>query len=68
MNGKNYKASIGRVEVEYRKEYGDGSCVMVRCVDGWNDSCKTLEHRLSLEEVHDLRYMLERMLISACRP
>lgn len=60
-----YKKKIDRIEVGYRGEYGDEMCVEISCVDGWNESCPTLTHRMSLEEVHDLRYLLDRMLLVA---
>lgn len=60
-----YNKTIERLTVSYRATYGDGMCVEVACRDGWNDSCPILTHRMSLEEVHDLRYLLDRMLVEA---
>ena len=63
-----YDKSIGRLRVRYIHDYGSGMCVSIFCVDGWNDSCATLENSMSLEEVRDLRYLLDRMLAAAGDP
>lgn len=64
-----YSMSMGRLRVEVSYEgaiqhdYGHG-CI-VSCVDGWNDSCPTLKHRLSVEELRNLRYLLDRAIFHA---
>ncbi len=42
------------------RSYGHGA--EVSCPDGWNDSCPIQTITLSVEELHDLRYLIERAL------
>ena len=60
-----YNKTMGRIRVEYSQFYGDASAVTIYCRAGWNDACRWTENSLSMEEVRDLRYMLDRMLAVA---
>jgi hypothetical protein len=63
----NYQRKVGRVGVEYRPDFGDARSVTITCVAGWNDYCPTLENILSIEEVRDLRYLLDRVIAASER-
>lgn len=64
-----YNKSIGRLTVDVSPEggrqhdYGHGC--RVSCVAGWNDSCPTAHHTMSVEELRDLRYLLDRAIVAA---
>lgn len=67
MTGRNgYKRTIGRLTLEVSKDgyvnhdYGHGASL--RCPTGWNSSCPIQEHVLSVEELRDLRYLIDRAL------
>ena len=62
---KGYTKTAGRLSVRFVPEYGDNHAVSVACVSGWNDSCPSLEHVMSVEEARDLRYMLDRAISHA---
>lgn len=62
---KPYSCEIGRLKVEYHPEYGEVSCCQISCLDGWNDGCKILTHRMAVEELLNLQYMVERALFYA---
>lgn len=62
----NYTNAIGeRIQIAYKREYGDLECVIISVRDGWNDSCSMLHNRMSLEELRDLRYLIDRTLANA---
>lgn len=64
-----YNWTAGRFETwigdEGKKnhDYGHGGQVMYR--DGWNDSCPMITVYLSISEMHDLRYVLDRAIKEA---
>lgn len=69
MTTYSYRKTIGRVTVvvnedgAQRHDYGHGCTVA--CVKGWNDSCLVVEHTMSVEELRDLRYLLDRAIAMA---
>lgn len=44
-------------------DYGHGCTVC--CVAGWNDSCPMVNLTMSVEELRDLRYLLDRAISAA---
>lgn len=56
-----YRKQIGRVGLSV-DHIGQ---VELTCVDGHNESCATLTNRLSVDELHDLHYMIGRALAAA---
>lgn len=52
--------TIGRLQLDVRLEHQGSSVLSVR--DGYNDSCRWVENRLSVEELRDLRYMVDRAI------
>ena len=64
-----YQKTMGRVTVQVSDDgaklhdYGHGCTVS--CLNGWNDSCQTISHIMSVEELRDLRYMLDRAIAVA---
>jgi hypothetical protein len=64
-----YDKTMGRLTVLVSDEgarmhdYGHGCTVS--CVAGWNDSCPTVSHIMSVEEMRDLRYLLDRAIAVA---
>lgn len=64
-----YRKKIGRIAVAVNQDgiknhdYGHGC--EVSCLDGWNDSCRTLTHNMSVEELRDLQYLIGRALAAA---
>lgn len=64
-----YRKTMGRITVEVSEnggtmhDYGHGC--KVSCVAGWNDSCPTVDHTVSVEELRDLRYLLDRAITAA---
>lgn len=66
-----YNKTIGRLTVEVNVEgardhsYGHGCSVS--CIAGWNDSCPKVTHTMSVEELRDLRYLLDRAIAEAER-
>ena len=57
-----YCKTIGRIQLLYRREFGDNRCVTLFVRAGWNDSCPMTENILSLEELRDLKHMLDQVL------
>lgn len=61
-----YDKSIGRLRVVVSREgamnpsYGHGASI--KCPTGWNDACPIVEHTVSVEELRDLRYLIDRAL------
>lgn len=53
-----YKKQMGRVRLTAQRD-GD-HCLEVR--HGWNDDCPFVAARLGTEELHDLRYLIDRAL------
>lgn len=64
-----YKKQAGRLTVvvsdDGAKMHDYGHGCQVSCVDGWNDSCPTLTHTMSVEEMRDLHYLLGRAIAAA---
>jgi len=64
-----YRRKLGRLTVEVNEngarmhEYSQGC--QVSCVDGWNDTCPTVSHTMSVEELRDLVYLLGRAIAHA---
>lgn len=61
-----FSKGIGRIQLQVDAEslkmhdYRHG-CEL-KIVDGWNDSCPTLNNRLSVDELRDLQYLISRAL------
>lgn len=66
-----FNKAIGRLRLEVSHDglkmhdYGHGCSLKV--LDGWNDSCPTLENRLSVDELKDLQYLIGSALERAGR-
>ncbi len=64
-----YDKTLGRLRVRVNdngaKNHSYGHGAEVSCVNGWNDSCETLTHTMSVEELRDLRYLLDRAIAVA---
>lgn len=64
-----YDRKIGRLRVTVsangarQHDYGHGATV--ECLAGWNDSCPLQVHIVSVEELRDLRYLLDRAIAAA---
>lgn len=64
-----YDRTMGRLRVivsadgAKMQDYGHGCKVICRA--GWNDGCPMVEHVMSVEELRDLRYLLDRAIASA---
>jgi len=64
-----YGKTMGRLTVTVSRDgakmhdYGHGC--EVSCVAGWNDSCPVVSHTMSVEELRDLRYLLDRAIAAA---
>lgn len=64
-----YDKTVGRLRVvvndngAFDHDYGHGA--IVQCPDGWNDSCPVQTHTVSVEELRDLRYLLDRAIAVA---
>ena len=61
-----YDKQIGRLRVIVSTDglrdhdYGHGAAI--ECPTGWNDSCPVQKHTVSVEELRDLRYLLDRAI------
>lgn len=61
-----YDKKIGRIHLTVSRDgyqnhdYGHGA--EIKCPTGWNDSCPIQAHTVSLEELRDLKYLIERAL------
>jgi hypothetical protein len=61
-----YDRTCGRLRVRVcangarMHDYGHG--VAVACRAGWNDGCPMVEHTMSVEELHDLRHLIDRAI------
>jgi len=64
-----YVKTIGRLGVALTDNgavmHGYGYGCSITCVDGWNDSCPTVRFTLAVEELRDLRYLLDRAIAVA---
>jgi hypothetical protein len=64
-----YDKTIGRLRVLVSSEglkmhyYSHGA--EISCPTGWNESCKIQIFRVSVEELRDLRYLLDRAIAAA---
>jgi hypothetical protein len=58
-----YDKTIGRVRVEFITTEPRDQVARISCVDGQNDISPILT--LTLEEVRDLRHLLDRMIATA---
>lgn len=58
-----FSKGIGRLEVEVNREgarqheYGHGA--VIKCRSGWNDSCPIIYNTVSVDELRDLRYLID---------
>lgn len=66
-----YDRTIGRLRVVVCENgaqdhtYGHGA--IIQCPEGWNDDCPMQTHTVSVEELRDLRYLLDRAISAAER-
>ncbi len=64
-----YDKTLGRLRVRVSTEgarspdYGHGADIS--CPTGWNDSCPIQTFTVSVEELRDLRYLLDRAIDAA---
>lgn len=67
-----YQKRMGRLSIDMSEDgskvHGYGHGVKVMCVDGWNDLCPTVALTVSVEELRDLRYLLDRAIAHAESP
>ena len=67
-----YYKRMGRFEIDVNEnglrmhDYSHGA--QIKCLDGWNDSCPTASLTASVEELRDLRYLLDRAIAHAESP
>lgn len=62
-----YDRTIGRLRLRSDGDPANLAAVTISVPDGWNDSCKILTLRLSVEELRDLKHLIERALYHAKR-
>lgn len=64
-----YDKTIGRLRVVVNengvKDHVYGYGAVIQCPEGWNDSCRIQTHTVSVEELRDLRYLLDRAIAAA---
>lgn len=64
-----YDRQIGRICLKVSDDgakmhdYSHGCSLYIRA--GWNDSCEMVNNYLSVEELHDLRHLIDRALAAA---
>lgn len=64
-----FSKSMNRIAVEVndngarQHEYGHGA--VVKCRSGWNDSCPFIDNTMSVDELRDLRYLIDRAIAYA---
>jgi len=64
-----YDKQIGRIRLVVSREgmrdhdYGHGA--RIECPAGWNDSCPIVAHTVSVEELRDLRHLIDRALAAS---
>lgn len=56
-----YSNKCGRLELSMR-EKRDGGNAILTVPAGWNDSVERVLNELTREELHDLRYLIDRAL------
>lgn len=65
-NAQSYDGAAGdRIKLVVRPEYGSAHAVSLKIRDGWNESCSWKENTLSLEELHDLRHLVNRAIAAS---
>lgn len=63
---RHYQKTIGSISLEVSREgylghdYGYGAKITIPT--GWNDACPIVTNNLSVEELRDLRYLIDRAL------
>lgn len=66
-----YDRTIGRLRVVVNesgaKDHYYGQGCMIQCPEGWNDSCPIRTHTISVEELRDLRHLIDRAMAAAER-
>ena len=64
-----YDRTLGRLRVAVNdngaRDHNYGHGAVVECPDGWNDACPVRTHTVSVEELRDLRYLLDRAIAAA---
>ena len=64
-----YRKTLGRLTVEVTDDggrlYDNFEGCRLSCVSGWNESCPTITFTMSVEELRDLRYLLDRAVATA---
>lgn len=67
-----YDKTLGRlrlvVTADGARLPGDAHAAQIHCPTGWNDSCPVMKHTVSIEELRDLRYLIDRALAAAGDP
>lgn len=64
-----FQSHLNRLRVEVNENglkdhaYSHGAKIM--CPDGWNDSCRISTFVVSVNELRDLRYLLDRAIATA---
>lgn len=58
-----YNNTIDRITLEVQ-EFRDGGSVFLTIPDGWNDSVQKVRNTLTTEELHDLRYLIDRAIVA----
>jgi hypothetical protein len=56
-----YRNQVGRIALEVREPRDGGKAELI-IPDGWNDSVPKIRNVLTREELHDLRYLIDRAL------
>jgi len=61
-----YKQTIGRITLEVNRDgylgHGYGYGASIGCQVGWNEDAQIQTHAVSVEELRDLRYLIDRAL------
>lgn len=61
-----YDRQIGRLRlIAYAPHEGDRVSLIIP--NGWNDSVSKVQNSLTVEELHDLRYLINRALVALRR-
>jgi hypothetical protein len=69
MTPDSYNKTAGRLRVTVNRDgmlnhdYGHGCTI--ECPTGWNDSCPIVKHTVCVEELRDLRHLLDRAIAHA---
>jgi hypothetical protein len=65
----NYDKRLGRLRVTINdngaRDHGYGHGATIECPDGWNAFCPVQTLTVSVEELRDLRYLIDRALAHA---